>query len=140
MQAIAGAKNIATLDAIVRLNDLRSVLRQRLSHSAREAGVAPQTTDVERVADDRLQAAALGQGREPGGVDIRRGADVHTYRRQHPDRVAGGVGSLRVDGGAGQGGAGAPAAVVDQRRTEAERAELDSIRVVEVVSSRKELS
>src|SRR6202171_4449404 len=62
VHAISGAKYITTLDAIVRLNDFRSVSRQRLPHGTREACVAPQTTHVEGIANDGLQAATLGRG------------------------------------------------------------------------------
>lgn len=59
--AISGAKYVTTLDAIVRLNDIRPVSRKRLPHGTREACVAPQTTNVEWIANDGLQAAALGR-------------------------------------------------------------------------------
>src|ERR1700687_2737917 len=62
VHAVSGAKYVTTLDPIVRLNDLRPVSRQRLPHGTREACVAPQTTHVEGIANDGLQAAALGRG------------------------------------------------------------------------------
>jgi hypothetical protein len=61
VHAVSRAKYVTTLDAIVRLNDLRSISRHRLPHGTREACVAPQTTNVEGITNDGLQAAVLGR-------------------------------------------------------------------------------
>src|ERR1022692_1998697 len=63
VQAVSGAKHVTTLDPIVRLNNLGSVSRQRFPDRAREARVPPQTADVERIANDGLEAA--GARRRP---------------------------------------------------------------------------
>jgi hypothetical protein len=62
VDAVAGAEHVAARDALVRLHEVRLAAADRLAHAAREARVAPQPAEVERVDDVRLdqREARLG--------------------------------------------------------------------------------
>ena len=54
VHAVAGAEDVAARDALVRLDDVRPIARERRAHGARETGVAPDAADVIGIADDGL--------------------------------------------------------------------------------------
>ena len=57
VHAVAGAEDVAAFDPLVRLHDIGTVAGERGAHGGSEARVAPQAAEMERIADDRLDAA-----------------------------------------------------------------------------------
>jgi len=56
VHAVAGAKEVATGEALVRLDERCAVARECLADSPREARVAPQAADVKRIDDAGLDS------------------------------------------------------------------------------------
>ena len=54
MHTVARAVNVATEQSLMRLNQIGRFARHRFAYGAREAPVAPQSTDIERVAQHGL--------------------------------------------------------------------------------------
>ena len=60
MHAVARAVDVAAEQALVRLHQVEMRVRDRAADRAREAPVAPQAADVERIDDVRLEQLQLG--------------------------------------------------------------------------------
>src|SRR4030095_15638953 len=80
--AVARPEDVPTLDPFVRLHEVGPVARERRTHGACEARVAPDAADVERIADDGRDA--------PGAFSrpfARVDADLHATLRERVDRA-----------------------------------------------------